>query len=374
MSLTSVTSTPANISSYNPNSGAEHELRLTFSLFGGSRISYNSRWSLQNSSNRSVNSSTCFPNDALPSNLPIFRTSTFGDVHLNSSGVLINPSSDNVLPVICLNTFSGIFLIGIDVLRDLMEIAVINNARYPCILLSLIVGNVCGVTYINAYLHFLAMDSSFSGVNKIGSSFATLNAVSGVKVYSEKLVRSSGKEYRLWDPFRSKLCAAMKKELKTFPFVRGAKVLYLGASTGTTISHLSDIVGDDGEIYAVEIASQCMKSLHRLCEKRENIIPIHGDARQPHEYEEVGKVDVLYQDVAQPDQDDILMKNADMFLKKDGIAMICIKSQSIDVTKKPQDVFDVVLAKVETKFEILEKIKLEPYDKDHLFVVLKYGG
>jgi len=217
------------------------------------------------------------------------------------------------------------------------------------------------------------MELIFPGLYKLGGSFATLNADRGRSVYKEKLVKDGGKEYRLWDPHRSKLCAALKKGLKNFPFAPGSKTLYLGASTGTTISHLSDIVGQ-GEIYAVEIAQQCMRPLITLSERRHNIIPIHGDARQPQEYADVGTVDAVYQDVAQPDQDDILIKNARMFLKNGGIAMFCIKSQSIDVTQDPGVVFEKVVKKLESAFEILEKIKLEPYDRDHLFVVLKFKG
>lgn len=217
-------------------------------------------------------------------------------------------------------------------------------------------------------------NSSYPGVSLLDSGFATPSADPGRKVYGERLSKADGKEYRVWDPFRSKLCAAMRKELKTFPFTPGSKTLYLGASTGTTISHLSDIVGAEGEIFAVEIAPQCMKSLIALSERRQNIIPIHADARQPQGYEEVGQVDAIYQDVAQPDQDDILIKNARMFLKPGGVAMICIKSQSIDVTKDPKLVFDAVVKKLETAFDVLEKIRLEPFDKDHLFVVLRFRG
>lgn len=216
--------------------------------------------------------------------------------------------------------------------------------------------------------------SSYEGVMLIDNSFATPNADPGRRVYNERLSKADGKEYRIWDPFRSKLCGAMRKGLKSFPFTPGSKTLYLGASTGTTISHLSDIVGDDGEIFAVEMAPQCMKSLIALSERRQNIIPIHADARQPQEYEEVGQVDAVYQDVAQPDQDDILIKNAKMFLKPGGVAMICIKSQSIDVTKDPKIVFDAVVKKLEGAFEVLEAMRLEPFDKDHLFVVLRFRG
>ena len=211
----------------------------------------------------------------------------------------------------------------------------------------------------------------FPGVFFIDNLLATLNTNPGKRVYDERLTKIDGKEYRFWDPYRSKLAGAIKKGLGEFPFAKGSKVLYLGASTGTTVSHLSDIVGQKGEIFAVEIATQVIKRLIQLSEHRENIIPIHDDARQPHNYREVGEVDAIYQDVAQPDQVDILVKNSDMFLKKDGIAMIAIKSQSIDVTKKPDDVFDVALKELEKHFEILEKYKLEPFDKDHLFVVLR---
>lgn len=216
------------------------------------------------------------------------------------------------------------------------------------------------------------MKSVLEGVYQAGSSLATLNADPGHKVYNEKFVREGGKEYRLWDAFRSKLAGALKKGLKTFPFSKGSKVLYLGASYGTTVSHLSDILGGNGEIYAVEMAPQCMHDMIELAERRNNIIPIHADARKPQDYEEVGEVEVIYQDVAQPDQDEILLKNARMFLKKGGIAMIAIKSQSIDVTKDPKIVFQEVLEKLEKEFEVLEKIKLDPYDKDHLFVVLRF--
>jgi len=228
------------------------------------------------------------------------------------------------------------------------------------------------------------MQEIFPGVFAYDKYIATINANPGKKVYDERLLPTAklktqdrklftgNRELRIWDPFRSKLAGAIRKGLKNFPFKSGSKVLYLGASTGTTVSHLSDILGPEGEIYAVEIAPQVIQPLIRLSEERQNIIPIHADARKPEEYEEVGRVEIIYMDVAQPDQADILIKNADMFLKQGGIAMFCIKSQSIDVTKSPRQVFAEVLEKLDPKFEVLERYELEPFDKDHLFLVLKY--
>ncbi len=198
----------------------------------------------------------------------------------------------------------------------------------------------------------------------------TKNLTPGISVYGEKLVVEDGIEYREWNPFRSKLGGAIKKGLSEMPLKRGSDVLYLGASTGTTVSHVSDIV-EKGSVYGVEISQKMMQKLLELAELRENIIPILADARKPHEYEEIGKVDVIYQDVAQPDQDRILMINANMFLKKGGYAMLCIKSQSIDVTKKPKDVFEEVKRNLSSLFEVVQSINLEPYDKEHEFVLLR---
>lgn len=50
-------------------------------------------------------------------------------------------------------------------------------------------------------------------------------------------------EYRVWNPFRSKLAAAILGGVDNIWIVPGAKVLYLGAASGTTVSHVSDLVG-----------------------------------------------------------------------------------------------------------------------------------
>ncbi|MCX6769246.1 MAG: fibrillarin-like rRNA/tRNA 2'-O-methyltransferase, partial [Candidatus Micrarchaeota archaeon] len=211
----------------------------------------------------------------------------------------------------------------------------------------------------------------FPGVYLLNRQLATENSVPGKRVYGEKLVMEFGVEYRIWDLHRSKLAAAIYKGLRTMPIKPGMTVLYLGASTGTTPSHVSDIVGKEGRVFCVEFAQRSMRDLLNVCELRENMLPIMGDARQPHEYSEMlggEKVDVIYQDVAQPDQDDIFIKNSKMFLKKDGWGMIAIKSQSIDVTRQPKKVFEEFVAKVGEEINVEQQIDLVPYDLEHLFI------
>jgi fibrillarin-like pre-rRNA processing protein len=200
---------------------------------------------------------------------------------------------------------------------------------------------------------------------------ATENLVPGNQVYKEKLIIKKGIEYRLWDPFRSKLAASIMNNLEDFPFENKTKVLYLGASTGTTVSHISDIVGNNGIIFAVEHASRVARDfLDRVAAHRTNIMPILQDARKPKEYFSVfGKVDVVYVDIAQPDQTEIAIKNCEMFLKKGGYFFLVIKTRSIDVTKAPKRIVEEEIEKLKEKFEIIQSIDLHPFDKDHAMVI-----
>ncbi len=202
---------------------------------------------------------------------------------------------------------------------------------------------------------------------------ATANFVPGNQVYKEKLVSKKGTEYRIWDPFRSKLAAAIMNDLEEFPFENKSKVLYLGASTGTTVSHISDIVGPSGIVFAVEHASRVARDfLDRVASHRPNIIPIMQDARKPKEYFSIfGKVDVVYVDIAQPDQTQIAISNCDTYLKKEGFLFLVIKTRSIDVTKAPSRIVEEEIAKLKPKFFVLQKIDLHPYDKDHAIVIAR---
>jgi len=200
---------------------------------------------------------------------------------------------------------------------------------------------------------------------------ATENLMPGNQVYNEKLLNVKGVEYRIWNPFRSKLAASIMNGLKDFPFNKKSDVLYLGVSTGTTISHISDIVGQDGIIFGVEHATRVARDfLDRVASHRKNIVPIIQDARKPEEFFSVyKKVDVVYVDIAQPDQTDIAIKNCKLYLKSGGYLFLVIKTRSIDVTKDPKRVIKNEIKKLESLFEIKQTIDLQPYDKDHAMVV-----
>jgi len=200
---------------------------------------------------------------------------------------------------------------------------------------------------------------------------ATQNLVPGNQVYNEKLVQHKGSEYRIWNPFRSKLAAAIMNDLKNFPFNQKSDVLYLGVSTGTTISHISDIVNQGGTIFGIEHASRVARDfLDRVASHRKNIVPIIQDARRPEEFFSVyKKVDIVYVDIAQPDQTNIAIENCRLYLKSGGHLFLVIKTRSIDVVKDPKMVIKDEIKKLETLFEIKQTIDLHPYDKDHAMVI-----
>ncbi len=201
---------------------------------------------------------------------------------------------------------------------------------------------------------------------------ATENLVPGERVYDEKLVRRNGKEYRVWNPKKSKLAAALVKGLKNFPFKEDSKVLYLGAASGTTVSHISDIC-KKGRIYAVDVSPRVLRELVMVAGKRKNLFPILADANDPN-YPFVEKVDIIYEDVAQPNQAEILIKNAKKYLKKDGWAIIAVKARSIKVNESPKKIFREVESQLLKDFKIKEKIRLDPYERDHMLFMLKFRG
>jgi fibrillarin-like pre-rRNA processing protein len=202
---------------------------------------------------------------------------------------------------------------------------------------------------------------------------ATKNLAPGRNVYGERLIHYGGVEYRVWDAFRSKLAGAILKGLKTVPIKPTHKVLYLGAASGTTPSHVSDIVGEKGHVYCVEFASRSIRDLvDNVCEYRFNMSPILEDARFPEKYRMFiqGKVDDIYCDIAQPEQAKVLADNADVFLAKSGWVILAVKAQSIDVTRDPSDVYRSEMRVLEKRgFRIEEIVNLEPYDKAHAMIV-----
>ncbi len=196
----------------------------------------------------------------------------------------------------------------------------------------------------------------------------TENARPGEKVYGEALVREDGVEYRRWVENRSKVGAAVKKGMD-IGLRPDCNVLYLGAASGTTISHFSDIL-TEGVIVGVEYSDSVIRGLVELAEERDNIAPVLGNARNPEEYEEyLDKYDYVFQDISQRDQPEIFVKNVKKYLKDDGIGLLAVKARSISDSRPAEEIFEEVKEKVSEELSIVGEVDLAPFEKDH--VVLK---
>lgn len=200
----------------------------------------------------------------------------------------------------------------------------------------------------------------------------TLSSNPGIRVYGEKTVKLSDYEYREWNPRKSKLAAYIKAGGRTFPLNKDSRVLYLGASSGTTASHVSDIASD-GKVYCIEFSPRMFRDLVNTCATRPNMLPILGDAVNPSEYQfAVGPLDMVYSDVAQKRQVDIIADNMDLF--NTDIGMVAIKARSEDVTLQPSEVYRASEKRLTDRgFEILESVDLEPYENAHKMMVFRRG-
>lgn len=204
------------------------------------------------------------------------------------------------------------------------------------------------------------------------SLLLTENIIPNQRSFDEELISHDGREFRVWDPRRSKLASSILKGSPNIGFREGDIVLYLGSSHGYTTSFVSDIVGNEGFIFAIDIAPRAMRDLIFLCYERKNIAPILADANKTDILRErVSAVDVVYQDVAQKHQVGIFLKNTELFLKEGGYALLALKARSIDVTKQPKQVFMEVRQRLEKELTIIDYRELEPFQKDHCMFICK---
>jgi fibrillarin-like rRNA methylase len=225
----------------------------------------------------------------------------------------------------------------------------------------------------------MEIEEPFPGIFRVDfeakRALATRNLTPGLSFYGEQLFEVGGEEYRSWNPYRSKLAAAILRGMKSVPIGPGDRVLYLGVASGTTCSHISDIAGSDGHVWGVEFSPRPMRDLlDNLARHRVNVSPILEDARSPESYSAlVPTVDAIYSDVAQPDQASIVTKNARLYLKPKGWTLVALKSRSVDVARDPRSVYEEQIEVLRRNgFEVEEALELDPYERDHAMVVARF--
>jgi fibrillarin-like pre-rRNA processing protein len=218
-------------------------------------------------------------------------------------------------------------------------------------------------------MEFKLIETRYKGVFWDGERLWTRNLIPMMRVYGERLESFEGVEYREWMPGRSKLGAYLRLGGRSYPFKEDSRVLYLGAASGTTASHISDIVRK-GVVYCVEISPRSFRDLVKVCEARKNMVPILSDATKPQGYKfMVEHVDIVYQDVAQKQQASIFVRNMREFGAGNGF--LALKARCEDTTREPSNVFAEATSQLKKDgFEVIESMELEPFEKDHAMIAV----
>ena len=223
------------------------------------------------------------------------------------------------------------------------------------------------------------------GIRKEGRTLWTRNAVKGISVRDERRKKDSRIEWRHWEPQKSKVAACLLKTKldpsELIPEV-GSTCLYLGASSGTTVSHIHDHVcgsgnHHNGQIVSVEISPRMMRDLSKLSELRPGLIPVLGDARKPTVISPYlrDKVDLIHQDISVADQTKSLWNISEIFLKDDGIGLLSLKAASerwIEGGDDSRFKSAKELIESNSKVELIENVDISHFEGQHrVFVIRK---
>ncbi len=210
------------------------------------------------------------------------------------------------------------------------------------------------------------------GVARDGRELFTPNAVPGVRVYGEELRASGGREYRRWDPFRSKLAAFLLRDPPADTLAAPRAALYLGGAHGTTVSHLSDL-WPTCPIVVIEKSPATFVALLGLARRRTNLLPILADAQLPERYRaDVGEVGFLYQDVAQRDQVGIFLENADACLADEGRGILMLKIRSVTQRSPAGAIVREARERLgRAGFRLVAEEPLAPFAREHVALAVR---
>lgn len=189
-------------------------------------------------------------------------------------------------------------------------------------------------------------------------------------VYGERWVTEGDRWFRAFEPGRSKLAAALVRGWQG-PLPRPVeRWLYLGAASGTTASHVADLLGPSGRLYAVERSLRPFARLLRLAERWPNLLPILADARTPEAYaDRVPIVDGVYADVAQPDQAELVVRNAEMFLReRGGAVLLALKTSSMGREATASTLVRAAEATLSGSLGLEPAVRLDPFYRSHYLI------
>ena len=219
-------------------------------------------------------------------------------------------------------------------------------------------------------------DTIFWITVKNKKKLATLNNASINEVYNEKLIKINGKQYNLWNPYTSKLAAAIVNGMEIFPILKKTKVLYLNDTIEKTLSHISDIIGVNGKIFILrDINENSKKFLDNVMNDRTNVFTITRDNGDPAKFSsKTEMVNVVYVDITQHNETEVAIQNCKRYLTDGGFLMLVVPTKKIDFVNNPNGQNLEEIQKLQSSFEIIQQINLTDFFKEHSMIIAKFLG
>ena len=219
-------------------------------------------------------------------------------------------------------------------------------------------------------------DTIFWITVKNKKKLATLNNASINEVYNEKIIKINGKQYNLWNPYTSKLAAAIVNGMEIYPILKKTKVLYLNGTIEKTLSHISDIIGVNGKIFILRDINENSKNfLENVMNDRTNVFTITRDNGDPAKFSsKTEMVNVVYVDITQHNETEVAIQNCKRYLTDGGFLMLVVPTKKIDFVNNPNGQNLEEIQKLQSSFEIIQQINLTDFFKEHSMIIAKFLG
>ena len=219
---------------------------------------------------------------------------------------------------------------------------------------------------------------------------ATKNIVEGTKTQKEKIVIVNNEEFLEWNPYKSKLAAAIRNGLQILPIIKNSKVICVNPLEESTVLHISNIVGSGGSVFIIDVDKNKKNFLNQLADTHKNIIPIYDTVDELSSSSSItGKVDAFYVDIPESEQIEMIVKKYGSLLKNDGFLMLIVKKDDNAIIEKDiagwmaeqragLNKVREITTKLKSQFEIIQEINLgisyamEPYHKFYTFILAQF--
>ena len=219
---------------------------------------------------------------------------------------------------------------------------------------------------------------------------ATKNIVEGTKTHKEKIVIVNDEEFLEWNPYKSKLAAAIRNGLQILPIIKNSKVVCINPLEESTILHISNIVGSKGSVFVIDVDKNKKSFLNKLVDTHKNIIPIYDTVDELSSSSSItGKVDALYVDIPESEQIETIVEKYGSLLKNEGFLMLIAKKDDNAIIENDiagwmaeqragLNKIREITTKLKSQFEIIQEINLginyamEPYHKFYTFILAQF--